>query len=455
MEGQLEGADALSRPPTPSLRVHQRRALEAIEQAEATGSRRAWVVLPPGAGKTLVGLETARRRGRTTVVLGPNTAIQTQWLRGWDALEPTPASATREIDGPFTALTYQSLATFDDHDTVDDDAPGKTKTLLDGLHPNGRALVERLKQVGDLTLVLDECHHLLEVWGRLLQEVLDQLPDAFVLGLTATPPSTLTQDQKALVDELFGATLFTASIPAVVREGDLAPFAELAWLTTPTPSEADWLAEQGERFAELTTALTDPSYGSTSFFGWLDNRFTQPAESRAHRRGPADGARRTAPAAARRARHRGAPAPADRRRLGAADRGVGAAAPQRWPRRGDRGTHQAGAAVGRLPADQARHPPRPQPRRPGARAQRGQDVRAHRDRAGRAPQPGRPPSHAGALRPRARHRHAARRPRGGRRPAGRFGHARARAPPGGGARPAPAAGHRLHGRRRQGHPARS
>ncbi len=52
--------------------------------------------------------------------------------------------------------------------------------------------------------MLDECHHLLEVWGRLLREVLDELPHAFVLGLTATPPSTLTADQKALVDELFG-----------------------------------------------------------------------------------------------------------------------------------------------------------------------------------------------------------------------------------------------------------
>lgn len=125
--------------------------------------------------------------------------------------------------------------------------------------------------------MLDECHHLLEVWGRLLAEVLAALPDAFVLGLTATPPSTLTPDQKSLVDELFGPTLFSAGIPAVVREGDLAPFAELAWLTTPTPAEADWLAEQGQRFAELTTALTDPSYGSRGFLSWLDERAARPA----------------------------------------------------------------------------------------------------------------------------------------------------------------------------------
>ena len=52
-----------------------------------------------------------------------------------------------------------------------------------------------------------------------------------------------------------------------------APFAELAWLTTPTPTENDWLAAQGERFAELTTALSDPAYGSTGFFAWLDQRY--------------------------------------------------------------------------------------------------------------------------------------------------------------------------------------
>ena len=119
-----EGVGVAAPRPVPRLRVHQSRALEAIERAERGGARRAWVVLPPGAGKTLVGLETARRRGRTTVVLGPNTAIQTQWLRGWDAVETAPAGATRDVDGPFTALTYQSVATFEDHDAVDDEGAG-------------------------------------------------------------------------------------------------------------------------------------------------------------------------------------------------------------------------------------------------------------------------------------------------------------------------------------------
>ena len=126
---------------------------------------------------------------------------------------------------------------------------------------------------GPLLLVLDECHHLLEVWGRLLGELLDQLPDAMVLGLTATPPEALTADQAVLVDELFGAPLYRVSIPAVVRVGDLAPYVELAWLTTPTPTEDDWLAEEAARFQELITQLTDPAFGSLPFLQWLDARF--------------------------------------------------------------------------------------------------------------------------------------------------------------------------------------
>jgi superfamily II DNA or RNA helicase len=250
-------------------RHHQREALLAVEKAEANGARRSWVVLPPGAGKTLVGLETARRRGRPTVVLGPNTASQTQWLRGWDAYGDAKAATDREITATFTALTHQSLATFD----PDRDGDG---SLVHDLHLHGRALVERLVEIGDLTLVLDECHHLLEVYGWLLGEVLEQLPDAFVLGLTATPPDTMTATQAALVDKLFGETTYVASTPAVVRQGDLAPFAELAWLTTPTPQEQEWLAAQAEPFTKLTTSLSDPSFGSTSLLTWLDRRFLQP-----------------------------------------------------------------------------------------------------------------------------------------------------------------------------------
>jgi superfamily II DNA or RNA helicase len=264
-----------------TLRRHQREALDAVDRVRAAGGTRAWVVLPPGAGKTLVGLQTARRRGHRTVVLSPNTAIQSQWLRGWDELlpdgsHPARSGSDRDLSSFFTALTYQSLATFLPDEEVDEE--GHEQSLMTRLHPNGRALVERLRAEPELTVVLDECHHLLEVWGRLLNEVLAELPDAFVLGLTATPPAALTSTQADLVEELFGGIVYQTSVPAVVREGHLAPFTELAWLTTPTSREHEYITGQAERFAELVHGLTDPSFGSIGFLDWVDRRFVRATE---------------------------------------------------------------------------------------------------------------------------------------------------------------------------------
>ncbi|XVQ13459.1 DEAD/DEAH box helicase family protein [Spirillospora sp. CA-255316] len=255
------------------LRPYQAKALDRLDAAWSEGRARAWVVLPPGTGKTLVGLEAARRLGRRTVVLVPNTAIQHQWAEHWRRCGGE-AGTDRDLRHPVTVLTYQSLAVFDPDAETDEEGHQKSRRggLVRLLHDNGRALVAALHAAGPLTLVLDECHHLLDVWGRLLAEILEELPDARVIGLTATPPESLTPEESKLVDALFGVPILGASIPAMVREGYLAPFAELAWLTTPTAVEADYVEGEAERFAELTAGLLDPGFTSTGLLEWLDAR---------------------------------------------------------------------------------------------------------------------------------------------------------------------------------------
>src|SRR6266702_2732521 len=68
---------------TRTLWPHQARALGALDRAPA--GKAAYLVVPPGGGKTLIGLEAARRLGRPAVVLCPNTAIQAQWIAQWQA----------------------------------------------------------------------------------------------------------------------------------------------------------------------------------------------------------------------------------------------------------------------------------------------------------------------------------------------------------------------------------
>ncbi|MFI0354748.1 DEAD/DEAH box helicase family protein [Actinomadura sp. 9N407] len=255
------------------LRPYQEKALAKLDQAWNGGHRRAWVVLPPGTGKTLVGLEAARRLERRTVVLVPNTAIQNQWVAHWRKCGGE-AGTDRELRHPVTVLTYQSLAVFDPDAETDEEGRQKRRRggLVRLLHDNGRALVGALHDAGPLTLVLDECHHLLDVWGRLLAEILEELPDARVIGLTATPPESLTPDESTLVDALFGTPILGASIPAMVRRGYLAPFAELVWLTAPTAVEAGYVGGEAERFAELTAGLIEPGFTSTGLLEWLDAR---------------------------------------------------------------------------------------------------------------------------------------------------------------------------------------
>jgi len=271
---------------TRPLWPHQVRALAALDRDVARGDRATYLVVPPGGGKTLIGLEAARRLGRPTVVLCPNTAIQAQWMAQWQASfgpDVVPATASRELPTPLTVLTYQALCTLGAAGNGEEAAVRvqgprprlSTEGVLSLLHPNGRALIARLQAGGPWTLVLDECHHLLELWGRLLQAVIEQLGQPRIVGLTATPPHLMTAEQAVLHRALFGAVDLEVSAPALVREGLLAPYQELAFLTRPSPAEADYIGGSSLRFAELRAGLLDPGFASVPFLGWLQARIVE------------------------------------------------------------------------------------------------------------------------------------------------------------------------------------
>ncbi|MHB1134802.1 MAG: DEAD/DEAH box helicase family protein [Chloroflexota bacterium] len=314
------------------FRRYQALALDAFETARAAGRRRAYLVLPPGAGKTALGLEIARRLGRRTLVLCPNTAVQSQWLRQWGDFQPATVAAEGEtaLEAPVNALTYQALCNLDGDDedlaerarglwtealgAEEGLAPadaagslealraanprayteqlsgfkrraralvahgGKREELLALLHPNGRELVARLAATGPWTLILDECHHLLAMWGYLVEALVGELgPESFAVGLTATPPADMDPREAALYAGLFGQADFQVPTPAVVKEGDLAPYQELAYLTRPLAHEAAFIDAQQERFAELTDKLLAGEIGSTPFSAWLQRRVDERA----------------------------------------------------------------------------------------------------------------------------------------------------------------------------------
>lgn len=309
------------------FRRYQSLALEAFERARAQGQRCSYLVLPPGAGKTVLGLEIARRLGNRALVLCPNTAVQSQWLRQWLDFQPALVSFGHEVslDSPLTAVTYQAVCNLDggeaglderalalwretleaDESLSTDEAEARLQALaatgseryrddlayfrnkartliarggdraqlLSLLHANGRSMIERMKASGPWTLILDECHHLLEMWGYLVRALIEELADdVFVVGLTATPPGDMEAREEALYRELFGQANFEVPTPTVVKEGDLAPYQELAYLTFPLDHESAYIEEQNARFQRLLDRLMDDDFGSLYFLQWLRRR---------------------------------------------------------------------------------------------------------------------------------------------------------------------------------------
>ena len=69
-----------------SFHPYQQEAIETLLQAHQNGQKRLHLVAPPGSGKTLMGLELARRLGQKTVILSPTSTIQRQWVDKFERL---------------------------------------------------------------------------------------------------------------------------------------------------------------------------------------------------------------------------------------------------------------------------------------------------------------------------------------------------------------------------------
>ncbi|MEZ5079623.1 MAG: DEAD/DEAH box helicase family protein [Thermoleophilia bacterium] len=306
-------------------RHYQQLALDAFERDRTEGSRHTHVVAPPGSGKTLMGLEVVRRLGVPALVLAPNTAVQAQWIEAGAMFDAPPGLVTTDATGTIACLTYQGVSRLDDPAEVLGDVAERrwaaeraraTGSSLDAMLTEGRlwtgaaaqrrrrelAVIGRgikreiaraehgdlhvgalfsesvrkrldlLRERGVGTIVLDECHHLASMWGYVVRAIVEEFGDVHLVGLTATPPADLSRDEAELYEHLLGPVDFTVPTQAVVRDGHLAPYQELACLTTPLDSELRWLAERDTRFKELITTLHEHDEAGLGFAEWIAHR---------------------------------------------------------------------------------------------------------------------------------------------------------------------------------------
>ena len=294
------------------LRPSQVAAVSVIEPQLDIRGKHLHIVAPPGSGKTVLGLYVwANLVRKPTLVLSPNSAIQAQWAARTDLFDldgkEEYVSTDAKKPGLLTSLTYQSITmpkrggeqldqvaielwsesliakgeTVDEESAIAwiEDLQIKNKKYYDErlsvyrkkvrddfskhgnalwtLHESSRKTLERLKKIGIGMIILDECHHLLHHWGRVLTEVREFFDDPIVLGLTATPPDFqhYEEEDAKRYQEFFGDIDYEVPVPALVRDSNLAPYQDLAFFVRPSQNELNYVAQVDEEFQTLLNDL--------------------------------------------------------------------------------------------------------------------------------------------------------------------------------------------------------
>ncbi|HUE69383.1 MAG TPA: DEAD/DEAH box helicase family protein [Pirellulaceae bacterium] len=308
--------DAVAFPPLRfrgQLRPSQTEVVAIAQKKLAEGARRLHIVAPPGSGKTVLGLYLwAACIRRPALVLSPNSAIQAQWAAKCELFDGTGncvISTDVQSPGLLTSLTYQAITIpgrgDDDLDAAacglwrekliekgqakdpeeaeiwladllrhnagyyEQRLASYRKQLRDAraiggealatLHASALASLERLKAQRIGLIILDECHHLLGHWGRVLADAHDLLEEPVIVGLTATPPD---RDGKLPADvlrydEFLGPVDYEVPVPAVVKDGFLAPYQDLAYFVRPRPEELSFIANADDELHTIVRELCD------------------------------------------------------------------------------------------------------------------------------------------------------------------------------------------------------
>ncbi|MEM1214062.1 MAG: DEAD/DEAH box helicase family protein [Bacteroidota bacterium] len=190
------------------------------------------IVAPPGAGKTVLGLEIIRRYAQRTLILAPSLTIRAQWAERLqkdfctDGILPK-GFISHDLYQPsdLTIVTYQAFHYY--------------------LKENEAHSLDWMQ-----VLVVDECHHLRREWWRSLNSVHQEVQPELV-ALTATPPFDVSGLEWRRYHQFCGEIDEQISIPELVAAGDLCYHQDYVYPVLPSTEVID----RGERFAQQKQEL--------------------------------------------------------------------------------------------------------------------------------------------------------------------------------------------------------
>ena len=250
-----------------SWRPYQAKVLEDVNGL--LKDKKVHIVAAPGSGKTVLGLELARRIGNPVLILSPTVTIKNQWIDRFvtsfmseGARKPEWISDDVYNLKFFNSITYQGLhcaykkltRIVSDSDETDDVVEKETiSTEIDVKTYN---LVNEIKKQGIKTIVLDEAHHLKNEWWNSLTKVVEAIPDVVIIALTATPPYDIEQNEWKRYISLCGEIDAEISVPELVKAKNLCPHQDYVYFSYPTNSEKEMIKKYQEEVKLLIDELT-------------------------------------------------------------------------------------------------------------------------------------------------------------------------------------------------------
>ena len=201
------------------------------------------VIAPPGAGKTILGIEMLRRINKKTLVLTPTLTIKHQWhekFKTFFDLENKFINYSHNLKElkDLNFSTYQAVfALRKDFETSED-------------------FINYFKNNGIEVLVLDEAHHLKQEWWKVLFE-LKQYANLAIIALTATPPIDSSPLELSRYFSLCGEVDEEISIPDLVKERALCPHQDFIYFSKPNDAEIEYIITFRKRIATFIQFLKE------------------------------------------------------------------------------------------------------------------------------------------------------------------------------------------------------
>jgi len=227
------------------LRNYQQEALDAMLKAERAGISRQLVVLPTGAGKTVLfaHLPIVRQNSLPMLVLAHRTELLSQ------------AKAKIESMNPELSVGIEKA----------ESRAGKADVVIASVQTLGRGNSDRIEGFENTyfkSIVVDEAHH---AAANSYQKILNYFKPDYVLGVTATPQRS---DSVRLVDT-FDEIVYYKSIEDLINEGWLCPLIGYRVKTDTDISEVE-IVNGDYKQEQLAEAIDNPGRNTSIVNAFID-----------------------------------------------------------------------------------------------------------------------------------------------------------------------------------------